>query len=223
MMRPFVFINSAMSADGKISSIEKKQVRISGKEDLLRVDELRAESDAIMVGIGTLLADDPGLRVKSESLRRKRIEARKKENPLRVVVDSRGRTPDTARVLGDGCIIAVSRAAPPERVERLSHRSEVVVTGEDRIDLPRLLSTLYVKGVRRLMVEGGASLNWSLIEAGLVDELYVYIGPVIIGGERAPTLVDGAGFRDSYPALELVTLERLDEGALIRWRILDGR
>jgi len=212
-----------MSADGKISSIDRKQVRISGKLDLQRVDELRAGSDAIMVGIGTLLADDPKLRIKSEPLRRARIFAGKNENPLRVVVDSRGRTPDTAKILGDGCIVAVSQRAPLERIESLSLSSDLVVTGDDRVDLSKLLCILYEKGVGRLMVEGGASLNWSLIEAGLVDEIYVFIGPLLIGGERAPTLIDGSGFQDGYPTLELLTLERLDEGALIRWRVINSR
>ena len=72
MTRPFVFINSAMSADGKISTIDRRQVKISGREDLARVDRLRSDSDAVMVGVGTVLADDPGLGVKSDQLRRAR-------------------------------------------------------------------------------------------------------------------------------------------------------
>jgi len=81
-----------MSADGKISSIEHKQVRISGQEDLARVDALRSDSDAVMVGVGTVLADDPGLRVKSDMLQKLRLERGKTENPLRVVADSMART-----------------------------------------------------------------------------------------------------------------------------------
>ncbi|MRR35450.1 2,5-diamino-6-(ribosylamino)-4(3H)-pyrimidinone 5'-phosphate reductase, partial [bacterium] len=93
MTRPFVFINNAMSADGKISSVERRQVRISGREDLARVDRLRAESDAVMVGIGTVLADDPSLRVKSDLLRQTRQDRGQLENPQRIVADSRARTP----------------------------------------------------------------------------------------------------------------------------------
>ncbi|HQQ37835.1 MAG TPA: dihydrofolate reductase family protein, partial [Methanothrix sp.] len=88
MTRPFVFINSAMSADGKISTINRRQVRISGREDLARVDRLRSESDAVMVGVGTVLADDPGLGVKSDQLRRARQERGLSESPLRIVADS---------------------------------------------------------------------------------------------------------------------------------------
>jgi 2,5-diamino-6-(ribosylamino)-4(3H)-pyrimidinone 5'-phosphate reductase len=79
---------------------------------------------------------------------------------------------------------------------------------------------LQERGVRRLMVEGGASINWSLVEAGLVDEIYVYIGAMLIGGRDAPTLVDGPGFPGSFPRLDLVSLERLDDGALVSWRVL---
>ena len=191
MDRPFVFINSAVSADGKISSFLHKQVRISGKEDLTRVDELRASSDAIMVGVGTVLADDPGLRVKSELLRKERLERGAYENPLRIVADSLARTPPEAEVMGAGCIIAVSRAAPPARLAALSDMCKIFVSGENRVDLVELMRFLHGIGVKRLMVEGGAILNWSMIRAGLVDEIYVYVGNMLIGGEVAPSLVGG--------------------------------
>lgn len=221
MARPFVFINSAMSADGKISSVDRKQVRISGQADLTRVDELRAGSDAIMVGVGTVLADDPGLRVKSIGSREARRAQGLPENPLRVVADSQARTPSDAKILGPGCLIAVSSSAPQEGLERLSPRCEIVECGIEKVDLEGLMDELYKRGIKRLMVEGGARLNWSLIRLGLVDELYVYIGGMIIGGESAPTLVDGQGFRGSYPRLRLDSLERLDEGALLKWSLKD--
>jgi 2,5-diamino-6-(ribosylamino)-4(3H)-pyrimidinone 5'-phosphate reductase len=219
MERPFTFINSAMSADGKISSIQRRQISVSGREDLSRVAELRASSDAIMVGVGTILADDPGLGVKSTDLRRARIRAGKAENPIRVVADSLARTPPDAKVLGAGCILAVSRAAPEDRLEQLEGMADLVVFGDSRVDLGALMANLRSRGVRRLMVEGGATLNWSLIEAGLVDEIYIYTGPIIIGGESAPTLVDGLGFAFNFPELDLVALERLGDGALLKWRM----
>ncbi|HPE63168.1 MAG TPA: 2,5-diamino-6-(ribosylamino)-4(3H)-pyrimidinone 5'-phosphate reductase, partial [Methanothrix sp.] len=199
MERPNVIINCAMSADGKISSFERRQVRISGQRDMDRVRLLRAESDAVMVGVGTVLADDPGLRVKSLDLRNMRRDRGLPEDPLRVVVDSRARTPPRSEVLGKGCILAVSKAATADRLATLRKKCEIVVAGEDRVDLRELLSILKKKGVRKLMVEGGATLNWSLIEAGLVDEISVYIGPIIIGGEGAPTPVDGPGFSRDFP------------------------
>ena len=129
MARPFIFINSAMSADGKISSVNRKQVRISGQADLVRVDGLRASSDAIMVGIGTVLADDPGLSVKSKSFREERQALGLPENPRRIVADSRARTPPDAKILGPGCLIAVSRSAPEDRLERLSGQCEIIKCG----------------------------------------------------------------------------------------------
>ncbi len=220
MTRPFVFINSAMSADGKISSFEHSQVRISGQADKARVDLLRTESDAIMVGVGTVLADDPGLRVKSQNSRLARLIKGRPEDPLRIIADSRARTPPSARVLGQGCIVAVADSAPQKRLDRLySTKSEIIVCGKERVDLTELFSQLFDRGVKRLMVEGGATLNWSLISLGLVDEIYVYMDAMIIGGENAPTLVDGPGFKEHFPRLTLSCVQRMDEGVLLKWRV----
>lgn len=218
--RPFVFINSAMSVDGKISSFERCQIRISGQEDKARVDRLRAENDAIMVGVGTVLADDPSLRIKSQSYRNERRMKGWTEVPLRVIADSRARTPPSAQALGPGAIVAVSRAAARERLDRIaSTGSEIIVCGSDNVDLAELFSRLFDKGVRRLMVEGGATLNWSLLNLGLVDEIYVYVGAMIIGGANAPTLVDGPGFRKHFPRLTLSQVQPLDEGVLLKWKV----
>jgi 2,5-diamino-6-(ribosylamino)-4(3H)-pyrimidinone 5'-phosphate reductase len=219
MKRPFVFINSAMSLDGKISSFERRQVRISSKEDLERVDAMRSMSDAVMVGVGTVLADDPGLRVKSSILRMERQRRGLSENPLRVVADSNARTPPSAKVLGSGCLIAVSRNAPAQKVEALSQSCEVAVHGDERVDLVGLMGRLYDLGVRRLMVEGGAQLNWSFISLGLVDEINVFIGPIVIGGASAPTLVDGVGYLTQFPMMALKSFRVLGGGILLTWAV----
>ncbi len=222
--RPFVFINLAMSADGKISTVKRRQIRISGEDDFDRVDALRAECDAIMVGIGTVLADDPSLTVKSAKMREIRRNAGKDENPLRVVVDSRARTPIDAEILnkGEGArVIAVSEQAIVEDVGKLGDKAEIMVGGIDAVDLKKLLYLLWQRGVNRLMVEGGATLNWSLLSQELVDEVYIYVGNIIIGGEGAPTPVDGSGFlsEEAMTKLELLSTERIDEGVLLRWRV----
>jgi 2,5-diamino-6-(ribosylamino)-4(3H)-pyrimidinone 5'-phosphate reductase len=208
-----------MSADGKISSFERCQVSISGQMDRSRVDLLRAESDAVMVGVGTVLADDPSLRVKSLSSREARRKRGQPEDQLRIIADSRARTPSYAKVLGPGCIVAVTGSAPQERLDRLSSNCEIIVCGKERVDLTELFSRLFDRGVKRLMVEGGATLNWSLLKLGLVDELYVYMGAMLIGGENAPTLVDGPGFKEHFPRLTLRDVQRLDEGVLIKWSL----
>ena len=223
-MRPFVFVNIAMSADGKISTRERRQVRISGNEDYSRVDRIKAESDAIMVGIGTVLADNPSLTVKSPELRAGRRAAGEDENPIRVVVDSRGRIPLDADILQKGTgkrVVAVSREALPETVEALRQHATVVLAGDETVDLGILLEELYRQGVRRLMVEGGGTLIWALFAQGLVDELQTFVGNIVIGGKDAPTPADGTGFlrEADFARLRIIEAVRLDEGLLIRWSV----
>ncbi len=223
-MRPFVFVNIAMSADGKISTRERRQVRISGKEDFSRVDRIKAESDAIMVGIGTVLADNPSLTVKSPDLRAERTAAGRDEHPIRVVVDSAGRIPLDADILHKGTgrrIVAVSKKASPEKVEALGEHATVVVAGDETVDLAALLAELHRQGVRRLMVEGGGTLIGALFEHGLVDELQTFVGNIVIGGKDAPTPADGSGFlrEEDFARLKLIEAVSLDDGLLIRWNV----
>lgn len=223
-MRPYVHVNVAMSADGKLSTRERRQIRISGKLDLGRVDRLRAGCDAIMVGIGTVLADDPSLTVKSKEFRKMRLTKGLDENPVRVVVDSAARTPLGASVLNKGPgkrVIGCSKLASPDRLIELRKYAEVIVTGNDEVDLPSLLEALFSMGVRRLMVEGGGTLIWGLFSCRLVDEITCYIGNMVIGGSEAPTLAEGPGFirEEDFARLCLQDITRVDEGVLIRWTV----
>ncbi|NMX21781.1 2,5-diamino-6-(ribosylamino)-4(3H)-pyrimidinone 5'-phosphate reductase, partial [ANME-1 cluster archaeon GoMg4] len=152
----------------------------------------------------------------------------KDENPWRIVVDGKARTPVDAEILNKGegkRIIAVSQRAIVEDIDKLGEKAEILVGGMEEVDLKKLLYVLGQRGVRRVMVEGGATLNWSLISQRLVDEIYTFVGNMIIGGETAPTLVDGKGFsnedEDVAIKLELLGVEKLDEGVLLRWRVLD--
>jgi 2,5-diamino-6-(ribosylamino)-4(3H)-pyrimidinone 5'-phosphate reductase len=223
-MRPHVVVNVAMSADGKLSTRERRQVRISGNEDFLRVDRLRAASDAVMVGIGTVLADDPSLTVKSDELKRERRAQGRDEHPVRVVVDSAARIPLTASVLHKGKgrrVVAVSRHADTAHVTDLKKIATVVVAGETKVDLTELLNELGRMGVRQLMVEGGGTLIAGLFVDGLVDEVYMYTGNIIIGGKDAPTPADGEGFlkEDEFPRLVLLDATPTGEGILLHWRV----
>ena len=212
-----VVVNAAVSADGKLSTRRREQVRISGDEDFARVDRLRAEADAVMVGVGTVLADDPSL-VRFDHDHRE--HAGKTGVPARVVADSRARTPtDAAIVRGDArTYLLTSDAAPDDRLDDLRAAGvEVVAAGEDRVALPAALDALESHGVDDLMVEGGGELIYSLFEAGLVDELSVYVGAMVIGGRDAPTLADGDGFTDEFPQLTLADVERMDDGVVLRW------
>jgi 2,5-diamino-6-(ribosylamino)-4(3H)-pyrimidinone 5'-phosphate reductase len=219
--RPFVFINAAMSADGKIATIDRRQTRISGSLDFDRMDELRASSDAIMVGIGTVISDNPSLTVKSKERNEKRISMGHEEYPMRIVVDSMARIPIDADIFrkGEGKrIIAVSRSAEVEKVKGLSKLAQIICIGEKNVDLEKLLYELKNRGINRLMVEGGATLNWALISKGLVDEIYTFVGNIIIGGKTAPTLVDGEGYTSDFCRLTLISCEKLEDGVLIKWK-----
>ncbi len=223
-MRPYVTVNFAMSADGKLSTRERRQVKISGPEDFLRVDRLKAQNDAIMVGIGTVLADDPSLTVKSEDLRVWRRNLGMDENPVRVVVDSKARTPLNASVLHKGPgrrVIGCSRLADPEATGRLHPFAEILIRGDKKVDLPGLLGELSRMGIKTLMVEGGGTLLWSMFEHRLVDEVFQFVGNIIVGGEESPTPADGDGFikESQFTRMDLVTATPLDEGVLLHWRV----
>lgn len=223
-MRPYVVINAAMSADGKISTRERRQVKISGTQDFARVDRLKAGCDAVMVGIGTVLADDPSLTVKSEECRRFRTDRGTDEHPVRIVVDSRARTPATASILNKGPgkrVIAVSKQADEKRVAELKPYAAILESGENEVDLKELMEQLGAMGIRRLMVEGGGTLIAGLVSAGLVDEIYTYIGNIVIGGKDAPTLADGPGRvkETEFCRLDLIEVHRMDMGILLHWKV----
>jgi 2,5-diamino-6-(ribosylamino)-4(3H)-pyrimidinone 5'-phosphate reductase len=223
-MHPYVIVNVAMSADGKISTRERRQVRISGTLDFNRVDRLKAGSDAVMIGIGTVLADDPSLTVKEAECRRRRRDRGESEQPVRVIIDSMARIPLTAAVLNkdEGTrVVAVSRRADPEKISRLERKAKVIVAGDDEVDLKMALKRLGDMGIQRIMVEGGGTLIAALIQAGLVDEIYSFIGNIIIGGKDAPTLADGPGFQKEteFTRLTLLEARRIENGILLHWSV----
>ncbi|RDZ45663.1 2,5-diamino-6-(ribosylamino)-4(3H)-pyrimidinone 5'-phosphate reductase [Haloferax sp. Atlit-10N] len=215
-----VHVNAAASLDGKLSSRRREQVMISGDDDFARVDEIRAAADAVAVGVGTVLADDPHLTLDDPDLVAAREERGDPPHPARVVADSRARTPTDARILDDAATtyVLVSEAAPADRREALdSAGAELVVAGAERVSLPDAFDALESHGVDRLMVEGGGELIFSLFEAGLVDELTLYVGSMVIGGRDAPTLADGEGFVADFPKLSLRDVERVDDGVLLTY------
>ncbi|MFC4989755.1 MULTISPECIES: 2,5-diamino-6-(ribosylamino)-4(3H)-pyrimidinone 5'-phosphate reductase [Saliphagus] len=216
-----VVVNAAMSADGKLSTVRREQVAISGPEDFARVDRLRAGSDAVVVGVGTVLADDPHLTVKDADLLEERIAAGKPAQPARVVADSQLRTPTDARIVDDAAstYLLTTEAAGAERRAAYPESVEFVTAGEERVDLLRAFAALAEAGIEDVMVEGGGELIFSLAESGLVDELRTFVGPQLIGGRDAPTLADGEGFLTEFPSLSLEDVERLDGGVLLSWTV----
>ena len=219
-----VVVNAAMSVDGKLSSRRREQIAISGPEDFDRVDRIRAAADGIVVGIGTVLADDPHLTLDVTDRRVQRQRPGRDGNPARVVVDSDGRTPTDARVLDDEATtyVLVAESAPNDRRDTLADAgAEVIVAGDDRVDLAVAVERLADAGLDRLMIEGGGEIIFSAFDAGLVDELSVYVGSLLIGGRDAPTLADGEGFADDFPDLTLDDIERFDDGVVLSYAVGD--
>src|SRR5258706_983287 len=219
MNRPYVLINIAMTADGKIDTVERKGAAISSKRDKERVDQLRAASDGVLVGGHTLLNENPKLTVKSESLRAGRVAHGLSPNPMKVGVasvaelglDSEFLTAGPARV-----VIFTTTQTSKDQIESLRTRgAELFVHDEPRVDLNMMMTTLKKLGVDHLMVEGGGAINFELIRLGLVDEISAYIAPIIFGGANSPTLADGFGLTSETAIhLHLIDIEKWEDGGV---------
>ncbi|OPX63036.1 MAG: 2,5-diamino-6-ribosylamino-4(3H)-pyrimidinone 5'-phosphate reductase [Methanomassiliicoccales archaeon PtaB.Bin215] len=207
-MRPRVIVNCAMSPDGKIAGAERRQLRISSPEDMERVKRLRTECQAILVGAGTILADDPHLTVKGLP---------REKQALRVVLDPRGKVPENALVLDER---ARTLMVTLEDCARQYPGAETVRLGKGTLDLSALLDTLGQRGISNLLVEGGGETIYSFFRAGLVDVYSVFVGDFIIGGRESPTPVDGDGFRlGEHVPLRLISFEQLGSGVHLTYEV----
>ncbi len=210
MERPHVVVNCAASLDGKIALANRRPVRLSCGDDHQRVHALRAECDAVIVGIGTVLQDDPQL------LLDPRLAPGK--SPLRVVLDTTLRTPRSARVLqGDAPTLIATGSRPRERE---LPDTEVVECGNDTVDLLQLLQMLHSRGIHKVMVEGGETVLWSFLTSGLWDEFTQFISNSLIGGVTSPTVAGGPGAVTPTDMREfrLEKAERLGDGVLLTWQ-----
>jgi 2,5-diamino-6-(ribosylamino)-4(3H)-pyrimidinone 5'-phosphate reductase len=218
-MKPYVILNSAMTLDGKIAT-RTGSSEISGQDDLERVHNLRKELDAIMVGINTVLEDDPRLTVH-------KIHSGESKNPLRVVADSKARTPLNSRILNQeaNTLIFISQKAPQEKIRALKDKGEnieVILAGREKVDLTILMDELAQRGVRSLLLEGGSTLNFSMLQEGLVDEVRVCVAPMIAGGVQAKTLADGKGvdYMEDSIKLELKKSYKLGKDFILEYKVL---
>jgi 2,5-diamino-6-(ribosylamino)-4(3H)-pyrimidinone 5'-phosphate reductase len=220
MNRPYIFINVAMTADGKIDTFERKGAAISSRRDKERVDELRASADAILVGGNTLRDENPKLTVKSAARQAERIKRGLSPNPIKVGIITLADFPpggDFITAGGTRKVIFTTNRTSNETIETLQSLGvEVFVHDAPRVDLTLAMRMLKKIGVERLMVEGGATLNFEMLRLGLVDEVMLYIAPMIFGGANAPTLADGLGLtRDTAIHTQLVDVEKWDDGGVL--------
>lgn len=216
MNRPKIIVNCAMSVDGKIASSTGKQVRISSDEDMRRVYQLRHSVDAVLVGINTVLNDNPKLTVKEKYVSRP-------HQPVRIVLDTHLCTPENALIVNDKAktIIVKDEQQPcskkyPDNVTVLS-----VPSTQGILNLEKTVQELSKQGINTLLVEGGGTVIWNFIIHGLVDDLFVYIGSMIIGGKQTPTMVMGQGFEheDEFIRLQNIETKKIGDGLLLHYQL----
>jgi 2,5-diamino-6-(ribosylamino)-4(3H)-pyrimidinone 5'-phosphate reductase len=208
-----ITINAAMTVDGKIATTHGDST-ISSKQDKKRVHKLRSSVDAIIVGVTTVLVDNPRLTV--------RFVKNKEKDPARIIVDSTCRIPFESKILQTASkiktIVAVTKRAPYDKIHKIKDAGAIVITaGTETVDLVELFSILKKMGFKKFLVEGGGELNWSLLQLGIVDQLIVTIAPRIVGGRAATTLVEGDGYTKISEGLkmELKKVLRQDNGELV--------
>lgn len=222
MARPFVLFNAAVSIDGKLAPASRRKVRLGSDRDRARMDRLRAGADAILIGAGTLRAEDPPLQVRTPAGRSTRKKERRAGPLLEILVSRTLRIPPTSRFLRDDGIprlIVAPASAPAGALARLRARCEVWTVGRAQVEAAPLLQRLGRRGVRRLLVEGGGEVFALFFEAGLVDEIHLTVTSFLIGGRTAPTLFDGAGVAGpDLPRLSLDLCRREGEEAYLRYR-----
>lgn len=213
--RPRVILSAAVSLDGKIATKNKDSTFSSG-QDKIRFHKLRAKVDAILVGINTVKIDDPLLTVRYA----------KGKNPIRVILDSSGVISPKSKIIKTcytiPTIIAVSKKASKKNLARLSNYPlKVVMAGQNKIDIKKLLQILQKQNIMTILLEGGGTINWEFIHKGLVDELIVTITPYVVGGKDATTLVEGDGFSKiaNSPKLKLQSITRQKNEIVLHYYI----
>lgn len=222
---PFVTVKAAMTLDGKIATAAGESKWITGKAARALAQRLRRDADAILVGVNTVLADDPELTVRASGS--DTGAARLLKPVRRLVLDSRARTPLTARLVNDEfaalTTLFVTRAAPARRVAALARRVHVVVAPAraGRPDLRWILRRLGREAVTHLLVEGGGEVNAAFFEARLVQRVTFFYAPKVLGGRTARKAVAGAGFASwsQIPRLHQLEWRRVDEDLFLTARV----
>ena len=195
--RPYVIFSAAITLDGKLAT-RTGDSKLSSKADKNRIHKLRSKVDAILIGKNTAKLDDPILSSHNA----------KKKNPVRIILDSNAIIHSNSRILKTcskiPTIIAVSKKARKKDLQKLEKFSvQVIVCGNYRVNIKKLLGILKKKGIKNILVEGGGTTNWAFVKENLVDEAIITITPYLVGGMTATTLVDGDGFSTVVKSIRL--------------------
>jgi len=225
-VRPYVLLSVATSVDGCTDDTTPDRLILSNQADLDRVDEVRAESDAIMVGAETVRRDNPRLLVRSQARQQARLARGLPVSPARVTLTGSGNLDPAARFFtaGEGVrLVYAPRSAAPGIRERLAGSGTEVVDAGEPLSLAAVLGDLAARGIRRLVVEGGGRLHVQFLSAGLADELHLVIAPVFVGDPDAPRF---AGERDGTERgvlrrMQLAEVRPMGDVVLLRY--LTGR
>lgn len=186
--RPYVILSAATSLDGKIAT-KSGDSRFSSGKDKIRVYKLRATVDAILVGKNTVRRDDPILTVHQI----------KGKNPIRIILDSRATISTKSRIIKTcnkiPTIIAVSKKTSNKNLEKLrKFPLKIIVSGNNIVNIKKLLKTLWKLKIKKILVEGGGTINWEFVNQNLFDEIIVTITPFLVGGKDAVSIIEGKGF-----------------------------
>jgi len=211
--RPYVILSAALSIDGKIAT-KTGDSKFSSKQDSVRLHKLRSKVDAILVGKNTVVIDDPLLTVRHT----------KGKNPIRIILDSKGRLSDKSKILQTSdkikTIIVVSKKITKSNYTRLSKFPvELIVTGDSFVNIKSLLRKLSAKKIKTILVEGGGTINWEFIKQNIFDELIITLSPFLIGGNNAISFVEGEGFAkiSKSPNLRLKSVKRLKNHLVLHY------
>ncbi|KYK32291.1 MAG: hypothetical protein AYK18_05330 [Theionarchaea archaeon DG-70] len=208
---PFVTVKCAVSLDGKIASNSGDSKWITNEKSRRYAHRLRGEYDAILVGINTVLQDDPGLRAENEN-------GNEKKDPLRIIVDSTLRTPVDAKVLSDSnVLIATTEQYNREKREILEKKAEIWVCGNQKVDLKELIKKLGREGITSVFIEGGSEVNASAVKEKIVDKFLFFVAPKLITGRNAKGPIGGEGIEtmDNIILLKDITVKRFDDDILV--------
>jgi 5-amino-6-(5-phosphoribosylamino)uracil reductase len=220
--RPYTLLSCGMSLDGYLDSASDERLILSNDADLDRVDSVRAECDAILVGAATVRNDNPRLLVRKQERREERVSRGLKPSPLKVTVTCRGRLDPYARFFATGDsekLVYCSSSAVAAARSRLSGVA-TIVDGGSRVSMRRMSEDLHDRGVRRLMVEGGGTIHTQFLTDDLADELHLVVAPFFVGDSRAPRFVgDGRFPWNPDRHARLAEVRRIGDVVLLRYAL----